>query len=124
MYDTPDGTAQRDYIHVVDLAKGHVKAVAWLQKRAASGVGGMEVVNLGTGQAISVLEMVKAFEAASGKPVPYTLGPRRAGDVPAVWADATKAATLLGWRAELGLADMCRDSWRWVSQNPDGYSAA
>jgi len=123
-YATPDGTAQRDYIHVVDLAKGHVKAVAWLQKRAASGVGGMEVVNLGTGQAISVLEMVKAFEAASGKPVPYTLGPRRAGDVPAVWAAPGKAETLLGWRAELGLDDMCRDSWRWISQNPDGFVAA
>jgi UDP-glucose 4-epimerase len=107
-YPTADGTGVRDYIHVVDLAKGHVKAVAWLAKRVAGGNGGMEVINLGTGQAISVLEMVKAFEVASGKKIPYKLGPRRQGDVPAVWADPAKALTLLGWRAELGLADMCR----------------
>jgi UDP-glucose 4-epimerase len=111
-YATPDGTAQRDYIHVVDLAKGHVKAVAWLHKRVSGGNGGIEVINLGTGQAISVLEMVKAFEAASGKKIPYKLGPRRPGDVPAVWADPAKAQTLLGWRAELGLEDMCKVSAR------------
>ena len=107
-YETPDGTAQRDYIHVVDLAKGHVKAVQWLQNRVSGGNGGMEIINLGTGQAISVLEMVKAFETASGKKIPYKLGPRRAGDVPAVWADAEKAKTLLGWTAELNLDDMCK----------------
>jgi UDP-glucose 4-epimerase len=123
-YDTPDGTAQRDYIHVVDLAKGHVKALEWLAKRVGGGHGGMEVVNLGTGVAISVLEMVAAFEKASGRKVPYTLGPRRPGDVPAVWAAPGKAETLLGWRAELGLDDMCRDSWRWISQNPDGFAGA
>jgi UDP-glucose 4-epimerase len=98
-YSTPDGTAQRDYIHVVDLAKGHVKALAFLGKRAAASVGGIEVVNLGTGRAVSVLELVKAFEKASGKTIAYSLGPRRPGDVPAVWADPEKANTLLGWKA-------------------------
>jgi len=124
-YATPDGTAQRDYIHVVDLARGHVKALAYLGKRTAAGGsgGGMEVVNLGTGQAVSVLQLVAAFEKASGKTIPYELGPRRQGDVPAVWADATKARTLLGWTAEKTLDDMCADSWRWVHQNPDGYGA-
>jgi len=98
-YDTPDGSAQRDYIHVVDLAKGHVKALAFLGKRAAAGLGGIEVVNLGTGQAVSVLELVKAFETASGKAIPYAIGPRRPGDVPAVWADPEKASKVLGWKA-------------------------
>ena len=123
-YATPDGTAQRDYIHVVDLAKGHVKALQWLAKRVEGGVGGMETVNLGTGSAVSVMELVKAFERASGKAIPYVVGPRRQGDVPAVWADATKARTLLGWTAEKSLDDMCADSWRWVAQNPDGYGGA
>jgi len=121
-YDTPDGTAQRDYIHVVDLAKGHVKAIKFLSKRVAAGVGGTEVVNLGTGSAVSVLELVKAFEKASGKTIPYTLGPRRPGDVPAVWADPAKANTLLGWVAEKNIDDMAADSWRWVSNNPEGYA--
>lgn len=123
-YDTPDGTAQRDYIHVVDLAKGHVKAIQFLTKRVSGGVGGMEVVNLGTGQAVSVLELVKAFEKASGKTIPYALGPRRPGDVPAVWADPGKAGTLLGWVAEKNIDDMAKDSWKWVSSNPEGYGAA
>jgi UDP-glucose 4-epimerase len=123
-YATPDGTAQRDYIHVVDLAKGHVKALQWLAKRVEGGLGGMETVNLGTGAAVSVMQLVKAFERASGKSIPYVVGPRRQGDVPAVWADATKARTLLGWTAEKTLDDMCSDSWRWVHQNPDGYSGA
>ena len=109
---------------MVDLAKGHVKALQWLAKRVEGGVGGMEVVNLGTGSAVSVMELVKAFERASGKTIPYAVGPRRQGDVPAVWADATKARTLLGWTAEKTLDDMCADSWRWVHNNPDGYGGA
>ena len=85
-------------------------------------MGGTEIVNLGTGSAVSVLELVKAFEKASGKTIPYTLGPRRPGDVPAVWADPAKANTLLGWVAEKNIDDMAADSWRWVSKNPEGYN--
>ena len=99
----------------MDLAKGHVKALAWLAKRTGAGLGGMEVFNLGTGVAYSVLDMVAAFKKASGKPIPYVLGPPRAGDMPAVWADATKAATVLDWQAELGIDRMAEDSWRWIS---------
>ena len=83
----------------------------------------MEVINLGTGKPVTVLEMVAAFSAACGRPVPYTLGPRRDGDLPAVWASCDRAAAVLGWRAELGLEDMCADSWRWASSNPKGYAA-
>jgi UDP-glucose 4-epimerase len=117
-YPTPDGTGVRDYIHVVDLAAGHVKA---LQR---PGTSGLLTVNLGTGQGVSVLEMVRAFEAASGRPVPWRVAPRRPGDVATVYADPAAALRELGWRATRGLDDMCRDSWRWQSMNPRGYADA
>jgi len=115
-YATPDGTGVRDYIHVVDLAIGHVKA---LQKLATNP--GNVTVSLGTGVGYSVLDMVKAFEQASGKPVPYQIVARRAGDIAACYANPAKALAELGWRAEKTLQDMCNDSWRWQSQNPNGY---
>lgn len=117
-YPTHDGTGVRDYIHVEDLARGHLCALAKLQQQA-----GLLTVNLGTGQGYSVLDMVKAFEQASGRPVPYNVTPRRPGDVAACYADPAQAEQLLGWRAEKTLADMCADSWRWQSQNPNGYSS-
>jgi len=115
-YPTPDGTGVRDYIHVVDLARGHLAALAALDRR-----GGLLTVNLGTGRGYSVLEMVKAFEQASGRPVPYRIAPRRPGDIACCYADPALAAEALGWRAELGLDAMCADAWRWQSGNPDGY---
>lgn len=115
-YATPDGTGVRDYIHVVDLALGHLKAVEYLQNHREC-----LAVNLGTGVGYSVLEMVHAFERSSGKPVPYQVASRRAGDVAACWADPALALALLGWRAERGLDAMCRDAWRWQSNNPNGY---
>ncbi len=115
-YDTPDGTGVRDYIHVVDLARGHLAALDHLDD-----LPGCTAVNLGTGTGYSVLDMVKAAEAASGRPVPYRIVDRRPGDVAACWADPTLAAKLLGWRAELGLDRMCADHWRWQSANPRGY---
>jgi UDP-glucose 4-epimerase len=115
-YATPDGTGVRDYIHVVDLAIGHVKA---LQKLATAP--GNVTVSLGTGVGYSVLDMVKAFEQASGKSVPYDIVARRAGDIAACYANPGKALAELGWRAEKTLQDMCNDSWRWQSQNPNGY---
>lgn len=115
-YPTSDGTGIRDYIHVVDLALGHLKA---LEKVMAST--GVDAYNLGTGRGYSVLEVVKAFEKASGKKIPYTIVERRPGDVPALYADPTKAEKVLGWRAERGIDEMCQDSWRWQSQNPNGY---
>jgi UDP-glucose 4-epimerase len=115
-YATPDGTGVRDYIHVVDLADGHVKA---LQRLAQSP--GVLTVNLGTGRGYSVLEVVKAFEVASGRRVPYQIVARRPGDVAQCWADPALAERELGWRATRGLDDMCADSWRWQSANPDGY---
>ncbi len=116
-YDTPDGTGVRDYIHVVDLAQGHVKALARLQAQAQC-----LVVNLGTGIGYSVLDMVRAFEQASGKPVPYKVAPRRSGDVASNYADPTLAFEQLGWRAERGLETMCADAWRWQNANPNGYT--
>jgi len=116
-WPTPDGTGVRDYIHVVDLAKGHLKALEKIAERT-----GAEVWNLGTGQGYSVLEMIAAFERASGKKVPYRIAPRREGDIAACWADPASAAEELGWRAELGLDAMMRDSWRWQSMNPQGYA--
>jgi UDP-glucose 4-epimerase len=116
-YDTPDGTGVRDYIHVVDLADGHLKALEYLQTQ-----GGLLTVNLGTGIGYSVLDMVQAFEKASGKPVPYTVMPRRAGDVAACYAEPSEASRLLGWRAERGLEAMCADAWRWQSGNPNGFA--
>lgn len=118
-YDTPDGTGVRDYIHVVDLADGHLKALEYLQTQ-----GGLLTVNLGTGIGYSVLDMVKAFAEASGKPVPYQVMPRRAGDVAACYAEPSEALRLLGWRAERGLEAMCADAWRWQSGNPNGFAAS
>ncbi|MFO1297017.1 MAG: UDP-glucose 4-epimerase GalE [Rubrivivax sp.] len=118
-YPTPDGTGVRDYIHVVDLAEGHVAALERLLAAPGS-----FTVNLGTGRGASVLEVVRAYEAASGRPVPYRIEPKRAGDVAACWADATLASELLGWRARLDLARMCADSWRWQQRNPNGFDNA
>ncbi len=116
-YDTHDGTGVRDYIHVVDLVRGHIAAIDALKALDRS-----FVVNLGTGRGYSVLDVVKAFEAASGKPVPYELVPRRPGDVASCYADPTAAAELIGWRAEHGIERMCIDHWRWQSQNPTGFA--
>nr|WP_315192273.1 UDP-glucose 4-epimerase GalE [uncultured Albidiferax sp.] len=118
-YATADGTGVRDYIHVVDLAVGHLKALERLQA-----VPDFLTVNLGTGIGYSVLDMVHAFEKASGKPVPYQVAPRRPGDIAACYAEPTAALELLGWRAERGLDAMCTDAWRWQSANPTGFSAA
>ena len=115
-YDTPDGTGVRDYIHVMDLAKGHLKALERI-----FGKPGVYTWNLGTGRGVSVLEMVKAFEKASGQKVPYRIAPRRPGDVAAVYADPSKAEKELGFKAEFDIEDMCRDAWRWQSANPQGY---
>jgi len=117
-YATPDGTGVRDYIHVVDLALGHLAALKRLQAQAQC-----FSVNLGTGQGYSVLDMVRAFEEASGKPVAYQISPRRPGDVAACYADPAHARELLGWHAQRDLATMCQDAWRWQSGNPKGYSA-
>lgn len=114
-YPTPDGTGVRDYIHVVDLAIGHIKALDRLLK-----VKGCEVYNLGTGKGYSVLDVVKAFEKASGIKINYRIAPRRAGDVACCYADATKAKEVLGWQAQYDIDDMSADSWRWQSQNPNG----
>ena len=116
-YATPDGTGVRDYIHVVDLALGHLKALERLRDRAEC-----LTVNLGTGVGYSVLEMVRAFEQASGRPVPYKVAPRRTGDISACYADPAQAWALLGWRAQRGLEAMCADAWRWQSGNPNGYA--
>jgi UDP-glucose 4-epimerase len=115
-YATPDGTGVRDYIHVVDLVRGHLAALRRLQTH-----GGLITVNLGTGRGYSVLEMLRAFEKASGKQVPYEIVDRRPGDVAACYADPANAEALLGWRAELDNDAMCWDAWRWQSQNPGGY---
>lgn len=116
-YDTKDGTGVRDYIHVEDLASGHLKALDRLALNM-----GLDIYNLGTGQGYSVLEMIAAFEAASGKKVKYKIAPRRSGDVAACYADPTLAAKELNWRAEKSLEDMCRDIWHWQSHNPTGYN--
>ena len=116
-YDTPDGTGVRDYIHVVDLAKGHLKALEALETPQC------EAINLGTGQGYSVLEMIDAFVEASGREIPYEIVGRRSGDIAACYADPARAETLLGWRAEKDLRQMCEDSWRWQSENPEGYGA-
>jgi UDP-glucose 4-epimerase len=115
-YPTPDGTGVRDYIHVVDLVEGHVAALDWLERE-----GGMLTVNLGTGQGYSVLDMVRAFERASGRVVPYAIVPRRGGDVAACWADPGLARSVLGWEAKRGVDTMCADTWRWQTMNPEGY---
>ncbi|MDD6644891.1 MAG: UDP-glucose 4-epimerase GalE [Oscillospiraceae bacterium] len=115
-YPTHDGTGVRDYIHVVDLAKGHVKAIDY-----ASCHKGTEIVNLGTGVGYSVLDIVKAFIKVNGVDIPYAIKPRRAGDIAECYADPTKALKVLGWKAEKNLEDMCRDSWNWQKKNPKGY---
>ena len=115
-YPTPDGTGVRDYIHVVDLAKGHVAACDYAAKH-----NGCEIINLGTGVGYSVLDIVNTFSRVNQVPVPYVIGPRRDGDVDACYADPTKAKKLLGWTATKTLEDMCRDSWRWQKANPNGY---
>ena len=116
-YDTPDGTGVRDYIHVVDLARGHVKALAKLAPGS-----GVSVYNLGTGNGYSVLDVIHAFEKACGHALPYEIKPRRPGDIAACYAKCDKAKAELGWEAEYGIEEMCADSWRWQSQNPDGYA--
>lgn len=116
-YDTPDGTGVRDYIHVVDLARGHVCAVDYAMKHT-----GAEPINLGTGNGISVLELVNTFEKVNGVPVPYVIAPRRDGDIGTCYSDPAKAKELLGWTAQYGVEDMCRDTWKWQSQNPNGYA--
>ena len=115
-YDTPDGTGVRDYIHVVDLAKGHVAAIEHIKT-------GTSIYNLGTGKGVSVLELINAFSKAAGKDIPYEIKPRRAGDIASCYADPTKAETELGWQAEYSIERACQDSWRWQSQNPNGYSS-
>ena len=115
-YDTPDGTGVRDYIHVVDLAKGHVKALKKIDEKA-----GLKIYNLGTGVGYSVLDIVKNFEEANGVKIPYVIKPRRAGDIATCYSDATLAKEELGWVAENGIREMCEDSWRWQSHNPNGY---
>jgi UDP-glucose 4-epimerase len=115
-YDTHDGTGVRDYIHVVDLAKGHLKAL-----KKVLGATGVEAYNLGTGMGYSVLDVVKNFEKATGQKIPYVIGERRAGDIATCYADATKAFKELGWKAEKSLEEMCGDSWRWQNNNPNGY---
>ena len=115
-YPTPDGTGIRDYIHVVDLSLAHLKAL----ERAKS-VQGIEYFNIGTGQGYSVLEVIRAYEEATGKTVNFQIAPRRPGDIAECYADPTLAKEVLGWEAQYGIADMCRDSGRWQSKNPLGY---
>ena len=118
-YDTPDGTGVRDYIHVVDLAKGHVKALKKIEEKA-----GLKIYNLGTGKGYSVLDIVKNFEAATGVKIPYVIKARRPGDIATCYSSAEKAKEELGWTAEYGIKEMCEDSWRWQSMNPNGYADA
>jgi UDP-glucose 4-epimerase len=117
-YPTPDGTGVRDYIHVMDLAAGHLSALQYAHGRA-----GLHVFNLGTGHGHSVLDVLKAFGQACGRDLPHQFAPRRAGDVAACWADPTRAQSLLGWSAHCTLGEMCADTWRWQSRNPKGYDA-
>jgi UDP-glucose 4-epimerase len=119
-YDTPDGTGVRDYIHVVDLALGHVRAIEKLKTQT----GGVLIYNLGTGVGYSVLDIVKAFGKACGKEIPYEIKARRPGDIATCYADASLAKKELGWEAQRGLEEMCEDSWRWQKNNPNGYEEA
>ncbi|MGN0151491.1 MAG: UDP-glucose 4-epimerase GalE [Wujia sp.] len=116
-YDTPDGTGVRDYIHVVDLARGHVKAIDKIKENP-----GVKIYNLGTGKGYSVLDVVKAFEKACGHKIPYVIKPRRPGDIATCYSDASLAREELGWEAQYGIDEMCADSWRWQSMNPNGYN--
>jgi UDP-glucose 4-epimerase len=115
-YPTRDGTGVRDYIHVVDLVKGHVSALRKIEEKP-----GVAVYNLGKGEGYSVLEMIRAFEQASGKEIPYAITERRPGDIAECYADPLRAEEEMGWKAEKGLEEMCRDTWHWQSQNPKGY---
>ena len=115
-YDTPDGTGVRDYIHVVDLAKGHIKAIEGMEK-----MNGINIFNLGTGTGYSVLDIIHTFSKVTGKQIPYVIDPRRPGDIATCYSDPTKAYEQLGWKAEKNLEDMCRDSWNWQQKNPNGY---
>ena len=116
-YDTPDGTGVRDYIHVVDLAAGHVKALAKLKENA-----GVCVYNLGTGNGYSVLQVIHAFEKACGHELAFEIKPRRPGDIAVCYCDPSKAERELGWKAQFGIEQMCADSWNWQSKNPNGYN--
>ncbi|WP_461671205.1 GDP-mannose 4,6-dehydratase, partial [Mycobacterium tuberculosis] len=118
-YDTIDGTGVRDYIHVVDLAQGHLQAL----EKLVFGEG-LQTYNLGTGRGYSVLEMIKAFERASGRRIPYRMAARRAGDIGACYANPAKANAELGWEAKRGIEDMCADAWRWQLANPSGYAGS
>ena len=118
-YPTPDGTGVRDYIHVVDLARGHVAAIKKLEQRP-----GLFICNLGTGHGYSVLDVIKAFSKACGKEIPYVIDPRRPGDIAECWCDPSKAKRELGWEAQYGIEEMCAHSWNWQSHNPDGYKTA
>lgn len=118
-YDTPDGTGVRDYIHVVDLARGHVAALKFIETKP-----GAEIFNLGTGHGYSVLEVIHAYEKACGHELPYVIDPRRPGDIAVSYCDPAKAERLMGWKARFGIDDMCRDSYRWQSMNPQGYGPA
>ena len=115
-YPTPDGTGVRDYIHVVDLARGHVAAIKKLEQKP-----GLFICNLGTGHGYSVLDVINAFSKACGKEIPYVIDPRRPGDIAECWCDPSKAKRELGWEAQYGIDEMCRDSWNWQSHNPNGY---
>lgn len=115
-YDTPDGTCRRDFIHVMDLANGHLKAIEYAVEHK-----GIEIFNLGTGEPYSVLDLVNSFEKTTGVKIKYEFGPRRAGDIQDCWADVHKAYNILGWKTERTLEDMCRDTWNWQIHNPDGY---
>lgn len=121
-YNTPDGTAMRDYIHVMDLAEAHLDAMNAIMKINTANESALKIWNLGTGQPYSVLEMVKAFEDACGHDIKYKIAPRRAGDIAKFYADASLAKAELGWTAKLGLSDMMEDTWRWQSNNPNGYN--
>jgi UDP-glucose 4-epimerase len=114
-YDTPDGTCERDYIHVMDVASGHVAALEHMQP-------GFDAINLGAGSGESVMEVITAFEKSSNTSIPYVVAPRRAGDLPVYYADVSKAAARLGWRTSRTLQDACDDTWRWQTQNPNGYN--
>ena len=118
-YPTPDGTGVRDYIHVVDLARGHVAAIKKLEQKP-----GLFICNLGTGHGYSVLDVINAFSKACGKEIPYVIGPRRPGDIAECWCDPSKAKRELGWEAQYGIEEMCAHSWNWQSHNPDGYKTA
>ena len=118
-YPTPDGTGVRDYIHVVDLARGHVAAIKKLEQKP-----GLFICNLGTGHGYSVLDVINAFSQACGKEIPYVIDPRRPGDIAECWCDPSKAKRELGWEAQYGIEEMCAHSWNWQSHNPDGYKTA